>query len=1061
MSNTGGPIECTVTTSFFHNELISIVFGESKPSPQDFADFDVNNQVRSEKDLRKLAAMVKVEFLAALQKEIDYPGEESDKRQDPHAYDVFLMDRLAKTKLGKFMVLVPAKRRLKHKKIVTELVWLDMEGRCWPLQPSFHTRKVGSLSGPVRVLEALATHPLHRLKKAAMERQLIHEAIPTEEAEELLEGMSPEFTDGMNESQRRAVGTLCSRSFDEGFFVVQGPPGCGKTTTMVAMISAVGDGMVVAAPSNAAVANVALKLFRKKRFDHRSICVFGENCDPSVQFLNPVHRGKAHLEFQKRLEELEDDESREKERRRFAWWLNVDPHSTSLTELAIMCPYYDLETKFGRRSLEEAMASCNVVFSTLNGMGATFLQHALEDNVHTILLDEAGQCTEAEFYIATSFARVRRVVVVGDPQQLPATVIDPSCQAAGLGSSWMGHVHHHSPDAVHLLDTQYRMDPHILAFPNKRFYSNRINSGDNVFGRLPHIVCPWSFVNLKGRGKEAKDGLSWRNDFEVTAIKALLKGDKDIVSVRKHVEDARVIVLSPYRAQTQLLRETLGGAKGLRSVGVETVDSFQGQEADVVIISTVRTHRVGFVDNDQRLNVALTRAKRVLRVVGDASFFLGLRGDSTLKNVVLYATHNSVVEESPLNTSLVWTPPDWSQRTLWKPVMTQRFGETIRKMSEGMRTVALNTLLALAIPTVDALYSKPMSKPSWHHSALKGHHRQVQIVWVFRNRAIEAHFAGSVKECLNFVQSNKVPSGTEVIERNLCGFVESPTASVSKPTTVSLRQRATLVWKLSNPLQNREFAELPEQDFCLDPLQDEVVAAPPPVIINSRSGTGKTNVLFRHALAFADSRSSRGSVAADSNNPICFVTVSPRLARHLQNRYRAIQKMNGDPICKIVFYALTDLLNALAQVAGLETVRGKSTCCYTYYANQRTSHEPIPIDKGLVENEIGGVIVGSLEAALQEKSLTREQYMLSKRSNISVRHNDGVAKRRLVYDQFELYNQWKLKQKQFDLNDIVMKLLQEGGLRQHFESGKFHPGLQAFFSLFQLANQPLPVSVPR
>src|SRR5689334_7799222 len=100
-------------------------------------------------------------------------------------------------------------------------------------------------------------------------------------------------------------------------------------------------------------------------------------------------------------------------------------------------------------------------------------------------------------------------------------------------------------------------------------------------------------------------------------------------------DSARIIVITPYRAQVKLLKESLAGIG--HTIEVATVDSFQGQEGEIVIVSTVRTQRIGFVDSAQRLCVALTRAKRILRVVGDRHFFLSLGPKSTLKNLCMSA----------------------------------------------------------------------------------------------------------------------------------------------------------------------------------------------------------------------------------------------------------------------------------------------------------------------------------------------------------------------------------------------------------------------------------------
>jgi senataxin len=246
---------------------------------------------------------------------------------------------------------------------------------------------------------------------------------------------------------------------------------------------------------------------------------------------------------------------------------------------------------------------------TLNTAGSQFLRNAAGKHFHTLLLDEGGQCPEAEFYICTTFPGVRRIIVVGDPQQLPATVIDPRIQHAGYGASWMSHVSEVYPRKIHLLDTQYRMDPEILKFPNASFYSGRIMSGENVFGRSPYVEFPFRFIDTAKCGQEEEDKYSFKNAYEAAVIKSLLKSDSDILRVRKSDPHCRIIIITPYKAQVDLLESTLSDTKGVGSVSIATVDSFQGQEAPVVIVSTVRTESAGFVDSAQRLNVSLTRAQ--------------------------------------------------------------------------------------------------------------------------------------------------------------------------------------------------------------------------------------------------------------------------------------------------------------------------------------------------------------------------------------------------------------------------------------------------------------------
>lgn len=186
------------------------------------------------------------------------------------------------------------------------------------------------------------------------------------------------------------------------------------------------------------------------------------------------------------------------------------------------------------------------------------------------------------------------MIVVGDPKQLPPTVIDQKVSSLGYGVSWLARTYNQIPSQIHLLNVQYRMDVKILEFPNKQFYSRRIMSGDNVMGREPYVESPIAFIDTKGRGREEKDDFSWINQYEAVVIKSLLNTDEDIIKIRSSPPTTRTIIISPYRAQVSLLAEQLKKVKG---VEVTTVDSVQGSEADIVILSTVRTKSPGFVDD--------------------------------------------------------------------------------------------------------------------------------------------------------------------------------------------------------------------------------------------------------------------------------------------------------------------------------------------------------------------------------------------------------------------------------------------------------------------------------
>lgn len=176
--------------------------------------------------------------------------------------------------------------------------------------------------------------------------------------------------------------------------------------------------------------------------------------------------------------------------------------------------------------------------------------------------------------------------------------------------------------------------------------------------------------------------------FEAIAIKAILKGDEDIVNLKRHsAYPARTVIITPYKAQVAFLRDELRKVKKLGVWEVNTVDSFQGQEGDIVIISTVRTDSVGFIDDPQRLNVAMTRAKRILRVVGDMSFFKKLGEDSTLRKLAIHGEKYHRIEETKVR-STAWRAPDWKRDTFWRPTMTQRFHHCLKDMSPMNKNVS-------------------------------------------------------------------------------------------------------------------------------------------------------------------------------------------------------------------------------------------------------------------------------------------------------------------------------------------------------------------------------------
>ncbi|KAI3778694.1 hypothetical protein L2E82_08077 [Cichorium intybus] len=244
-----------------------------------------------------------------------------------------------------------------------------------------------------------------------------------------------------------------------------------------------------------------------------------------------------------------------------------------------------------------------------------------------LVIDEAAQMKESEAIIPLQIPGMRHAILIGDECQLPATVKSNVSRACGFGRSLferlssLGH-------SKHLLNVQYRMHPRISFFPNWKFYQNQILDAENVtcnsYGRqyLPGpMFGSYSFINIVGGREEGDDVGSKRNMVEVlVVIKIVQKLYKEWNWSKKKLS---IGVVSPYAAQVVSIEEKLRykyeKCDGF-SITVKSIDGFQGGEEDIIILSTVRSNShgsVGFISSPQRTNVALTRARHCLWILGN------------------------------------------------------------------------------------------------------------------------------------------------------------------------------------------------------------------------------------------------------------------------------------------------------------------------------------------------------------------------------------------------------------------------------------------------------------
>jgi hypothetical protein len=233
-----------------------------------------------------------------------------------------------------------------------------------------------------------------------------------------------------------------------------------------------------------------------------------------------------------------------------------------------------------------------VVFSTISGRCGSNLR---KEEFHTIIVDEAAQCQEAWIW-GLLRKELINLIMAGDPHQLPAQVCDEG-KEMGHGISMMERLMKIGYNSI-LLNTQRRMHPTIANFPNINFYEGKLLT---EFTNDNNSLKPYEIIGINS--KEEKKGTSFYNEIEAKVVVSLAN------KLRQTYKDT--IIISPYKGQCEYLK------KLDPTLIIHTVDSFQGKEADAIILTTVRSGKsIGFWQDCRRLNVALTRAKNVLRIVG-------------------------------------------------------------------------------------------------------------------------------------------------------------------------------------------------------------------------------------------------------------------------------------------------------------------------------------------------------------------------------------------------------------------------------------------------------------
>lgn len=408
------------------------------------------------------------------------------------------------------------------------------------------------------------------------------------------------FNKKLNDSQQEAVKAIID---SEGMLIVHGPPGTGKTTTLTEAIRQLvksGEKILLSAPSNTAVDTISKGLIQQ-----------GVNL-LRVGNLNKVdeaifsHTPEGKLNNSKVIKEIKQLKKRAEEFRRMALKYKRSFGKAEREQRSLLFK----EVKNIRQEIRQLQAyNEEKLFSEATVIAGTpiGLVDAGVSNLtfSTLVIDEAGQCLEPLAWCL--FPMAEKVVLAGDHLQLPPTVLSAEAVRLGFNRSVL-EVATEKVSDVHLLNVQYRMRASIGRFSSVYFYEGLLKPAAHLEDTGIHVT----FIDTAGSGEQemqGPDGVSLQNEGEIKLAMRWL--------AEHRWAPETVAFISPYAGQVAAAKEQLGG--GIR---ISTIDSFQGQEKEHIILSLVRSNEegvIGFLKDYRRMNVAITRAKEQLVVIGDSA----------------------------------------------------------------------------------------------------------------------------------------------------------------------------------------------------------------------------------------------------------------------------------------------------------------------------------------------------------------------------------------------------------------------------------------------------------
>ena len=437
---------------------------------------------------------------------------------------------------------------------------------------------------------------------------------------------SPAHENGLNESQKNALRKALQA---EDVALIHGPPGTGKTTTLVRTIAATLEfekQVLVVAPSNAAVDLLVEKLTEM----HISVVRLGHPARVTEDILNRTYdalfskhryyneikslKQRANQFFEMANAYKRKDGRGDRYQRKL---LRNEAHQC-LDEAS------QLEFYISRDILQShQVVACTPVTAS----------HSLlrSQRFSTLFIDEAAQALEPACWIPLRLAD--KVVLAGDHCQLPPTIKSYKAAKAGLEVTLFEKLMKR-PELGVMLNEQYRMNERIMGFSARYFYQNELHAAKSVGSwQLTATESPLEFIDTAGAGYEESMDPETLSKFNVEEARMLLKRLEELIESYglAYVQEQRwsIGIISPYKAQVKLLQEMSEEEAAYpllqdlgRQCSINSIDGFQGQERDIIAITCVRSNdegEIGFLAEERRMNVALTRARKKLIVIGDSA----------------------------------------------------------------------------------------------------------------------------------------------------------------------------------------------------------------------------------------------------------------------------------------------------------------------------------------------------------------------------------------------------------------------------------------------------------